>query len=80
MFSQIDKKLAIAPMPSEEQIKDLSMIFKAVVILVEDWELDYVLESWADFGVKVKHFPDFGTPSLDDLHQLFPSPHRFPSP
>lgn len=55
MFSQIDEKLAIAPMPSEEQIKDLSSIFKAVVILVEDWELDYDPESWADFGVKVKH-------------------------
>lgn len=55
MFSQIDEKLAIAPMPSEEQIKDLSMIFRAVVILVEDWELDYDLESWDDFGVKVKH-------------------------
>ena len=72
MVTWIDKKLAIALMPSEEQIKDLSMIFRAVVILAEDWELDYVLESWDDFGVKVKHLPipDFGTPSLDDLQEV----------
>ena len=72
MVTWTDEKLAIAPMPPEEHVMDLSMIFKAVVILVEDRELDYVLESWADFGVKVKHLPipDFGTPSLDDLHEV----------
>ncbi len=59
-------------MPSEEQIKDLSMIFRAVMILVEDWELDYDLELWAEFCAKVKHLPipDFGTPSLDELHEV----------
>ncbi len=40
MATWIDEKLAIAPMPSEEQIKDLSKTFRAVVILVEDGELD----------------------------------------
>ncbi len=57
MVTWIDKKLAMAPMPSEDQIKDLSRTFKAVAILVEDWELDYDMELWAEFCAKVKHLP-----------------------
>ncbi|MEA2076333.1 MAG: dual specificity protein phosphatase family protein [Euryarchaeota archaeon] len=68
----IDKKLAVGPMPSEDLIADLAKTFKAVVVLLEDWELDYDIQIWLKFGLKVKHLPipDFGIPSLDDLHGL----------
>ena len=67
MPTWIDEKLAIAPMPSEDQIPELAKTFKAVVILVEDQELDYDIHQWEKFGVKVKHMPipDFGTPGLN---------------
>ncbi len=50
----------------------MSRTFKAVAILVENWEFDYAPELWAEFGAKVKHLPilDFGTPSLDELHDV----------
>jgi len=41
MPTWIDENLAIAPMPSEDQIPELAKTFKAAVILVEDQELDY---------------------------------------
>ena len=68
----IDDKLAIAPMPSEDLMVELAETFKAVVVLVEDWELDYDLETWNKFDVRVKHLPipDFGAPSLDELQGL----------
>lgn len=68
----IAEKLAIAPMPSEAQIEDLAKTFKAAVVLVEDWELDYDIQLWTKFGVKLKHLPtpDFGTPGLNDLHEV----------
>ena len=37
MPTWIDEKLAIAPMPSEDQIPELAKTFKAVVILVRNW-------------------------------------------
>ena len=72
MTPWIDENLAIAPMPSEDQIPELAVTFKAVVILVEDWELDYDIQLWRKFGVKAKHLliPDFGTPGLNDLHEV----------
>jgi len=72
MPTWIDENLAIAPMPSEDQIPELAKTFKAVVILVEDQELDYDIHQWGKFGVKVKHMPipDFGTPGLNDLHEV----------
>ena len=72
MPTWIDENLAIAPMPLEERIEDLAKTFKAVVVLEEDWELDYDIQQWRKFGVNVKHLPilDFGTPDLNDLHEL----------
>jgi protein-tyrosine phosphatase len=68
----IDDKIAVTPMPAENELKDLAKTFKAVVVLVEEWELDYDLQTWRAFGVTVRHvpIPDFGTPSLDDLREL----------
>jgi protein-tyrosine phosphatase len=68
----IDEKLAVGPMPSEDLIEDLAKTFKAVVVLLEDWELDYDIQVWSKFGLQVKHLPipDFGTPNLADLHGL----------
>jgi len=68
----MDEKLAIAPMPSEDQIEDLAKTFKAVVMLEMDWELDYDIQQWRKFGVNVKHLPipDFGTPGLNDLQEV----------
>ncbi|MCD6203376.1 MAG: hypothetical protein J7I99_03330 [Methanophagales archaeon] len=54
MPTWIDENLAIAPMPSEDQIPELAKTFKAAVILVEDQELDYDIHQWGKFGVKVK--------------------------
>jgi protein-tyrosine phosphatase len=68
----IDDKLAVTPMPVENELEKLAKTFKAVVVLVEEWELDYDLQAWHAFGVTVRHLPipDFGTPSLDDLREL----------
>lgn len=68
----MDNKLAVTPMPLEEELEDLARTFNAVVVLVEDWELSYDIQVWNTFGVNVKHLPipDFGTPSLDDLREL----------
>ena len=69
MTSWMDENLAMAPMPSEDQIEVLAKTFKAVVILVEDWQLEYNPRVWSIFGTDVLHLPipDFGTPSLDEL-------------
>ncbi|MGC9444414.1 MAG: protein-tyrosine phosphatase family protein [Candidatus Methanospirareceae archaeon] len=72
MVIWIDEKLAVTPMPSDAELKDLAGNFKAAVVLVEAWELVYDLHSWTRFGVKIKHLPipDFGTPSLAELREL----------
>ena len=70
MPTWIDEKLAIAPMPPEDKIPELAKTFKAVVILVEDQELDYDIHQWGKFGVKQMPIPDFGTPGLNDLHEV----------
>jgi len=72
MPTWIDENLPIAPMPSEDQIPELAKTFKAVVILMEDQELDYVIHQWEKFGVKVRQMPipDFGMPGLNDLHEV----------
>jgi hypothetical protein len=41
----IDDKIAVTPMPAENELKDLAKTFKAVVVLVEEWELDYDLQT-----------------------------------
>ncbi|HDS45217.1 MAG TPA: protein tyrosine phosphatase [Methanomicrobia archaeon] len=72
MVIWIDEKLAVTPMPSDAELEDLAGCFKAVAVLVETGELEYDLQAWARFGVKVKHLPipDFGTPSLAELREL----------
>ncbi len=72
MVVWIDEKLAVTPMPSDAELEELAESFKAVAVLVESWELEYDLQLWARFGVKVKHLPipDFGTPSLAELREL----------
>ncbi len=68
----IDEKLAVTPMPTNDIVEDLAQTFKAVAVLVEDWELDYDIQLWDTFGVKVNHLPipDFGTPSVDNFRAL----------
>ena len=68
----IDDKLAVTSMPSEYELEAFAQIFKAVAVLVEEWELEYDLQSWNAYGVTVRHLPipDFGTPCLDDLCEL----------
>ena len=68
----IDEKLAVTPMPADDIVEDLAQTFKAVAVLVEDWELDYDIQLWDTFGVKVNHLPipDFGTPSVDNFREL----------
>lgn len=46
MPAWIAENLVMAPIPSEDQIEDLAETFKAVVVLVEDWELDYDVQQW----------------------------------
>lgn len=68
----IDDRLAVTPMPFEDELEDLAQTFNAVAVLVEEWELNYDLETWDSFGVHVKHLPipDFGTPGIDELREL----------
>ncbi|MBN1762021.1 MAG: dual specificity protein phosphatase family protein [Methanomicrobia archaeon] len=68
----IDDKLAVTPMPFEDELEDLAQTFNAVAVLVEEWELDYDLQTWDSFSVHVKHLPipDLGTPGIDELYEL----------
>lgn len=69
MTSWIDENLAMAPMPSEDQIEELAKTFKLVVNLVEGWQFEYDPKLWYTVGTEMIHLPipDFGTPRLDDL-------------
>ena len=41
-FTFIDENVAISPMPYQNLIDELSKQFKAVVILAEEYELEYL--------------------------------------
>ena len=49
-----------------ECAKGLAMMWRMCEFLIHD------IQVWLKFGLKIKHLPipDFGTPSLDDLHGL----------
>lgn len=71
MTSWIDDNLAMAPMPTEDQIEDLAQTFKAVVTLIEDWQFGYDPQLWHNFGTAMLHLPvpDFGIPHLEELSE-----------
>ncbi len=62
----IDDKLAVASMPSRDDVKELAKRFNAVVIACEDRELWYDDRLWEEQGVRVYHVgtPDFRAPPL----------------
>ncbi|WP_297501128.1 dual specificity protein phosphatase family protein [Thermococcus sp.] len=65
----VDDNVAFSPIPSKTDLKDLSSVFQAVTVLVEDYELPYSLEEWGRRGVEVLHspIPDFRAPSFSQL-------------
>jgi len=71
----IDDHVAVSPMPSVNDIDDLSRVFGAVLILVEPHEyggfLDMVIERWMQHSVDVYYLPtpDFHPIQLLDLHR-----------
>ncbi len=68
----IDDKVFIASMPSEEDIEELSKEFSSVVILPENHELEYDVQLWKRYGVEYLHVPikDFRAPSLIELYTI----------
>ncbi len=58
--------------PPEIELDGLAEIFKAVIVLVEEFELPYSLEEWKKRDVEVLHSPieDFTAPSLDQLLEI----------
>ena len=62
----IDDKLAVASMPSRDDVKELAKRFSAVVIVCEDRELWYDDRLWEEQGVRVYRVgtPDFRAPPL----------------
>ncbi len=68
----VDDNVAFSPIPSKTDLKDLSSVFRAVTVLVEDYELPYSLDEWEKRGVKVLHSPieDFTAPSLGQLLEI----------
>lgn len=68
----IDENVAFSRMPHQSEIDELSREFDAVVILVEDFELDYDPQEWKRRNVEVLHFPipDFSAPSIENLLKI----------
>ncbi|WP_297458197.1 dual specificity protein phosphatase family protein [Thermococcus sp.] len=65
----VDENVAFSRMPTEGELDAVAREFKAVVVLVEDYELPYPLEEWEERGVEALHspIPDFGAPSFSQL-------------
>ncbi len=65
----IDGNVAFSRMPSLEEMDDVAETFKAIVVLVEGFELPYSLDEWGKRGVEVFHSPvrDFSAPDLGQL-------------
>ena len=63
--------LAVASMPSEEDLSDVTSGFKGVVVLAERNELLYDLDKLVGAGLKVLYvpIPDFSAPNLIELHE-----------
>jgi len=71
-FTFIDKNVAISRMPYQNAIYNLSKRFKAVVVLAEEHELEYSIESWKKHGVDVLWIPtsDYTAPQLLQLYYI----------
>jgi len=69
-FTFIDENVAISPMPYQNLIDELSKQFKAVVILAEEYELEYDIENWSKFNVDTLWIPtrDFTAPQLLQIY------------
>lgn len=71
----IDENVALSPMPSINDIDELSSVFGAVMILVQPLEygglIDMVIERWMQHSVDVYYLPtpDFHPIQLLDLHR-----------
>jgi len=65
---QVEKNLAISPIPRREDIGSLREFFDSLLLLVMDFEVPYPLEELTD-GFNVLHvpIPDFSAPSLEEL-------------
>ncbi len=68
----VDSYVAFSPMPSDRDVINIAMVFKAVVILVHSYELEYNIDYLKLLGIDVLHIPvdDFSAPSVDVLHDI----------
>ncbi len=68
----LEGEVAFSMAPPEIELDGLAEVFKAVIVLVEEFELSYSLEEWEKRGVEVFHSPieDFTAPSLDQLLEI----------
>lgn len=71
LYAFVDEHVAFGPMPLPGDIDELSRVFGAVVVLVEEHELEYDLDEWGRRGVEVLHVPtpDMRAPPLPRLHR-----------
>ncbi len=73
----ISEKLAVSPMPTFEEIRELSNIFDGVVVLIEPHEypggdIRNYINLWKDVGVEVYYSPtrDFWFPPILELYHI----------
>ncbi|RLG85404.1 MAG: protein tyrosine phosphatase, partial [Thermoprotei archaeon] len=46
LYVFVDDSVALGPMPSPKDLEELSKIFRATVVLVEEHELQYDVDGW----------------------------------
>ena len=66
----VDEKLAVSPMPSEEEVPRLAREYRLVVVLADEYELDYDLGLWYDYDAEVIHIPvpDLRAPPIPSVY------------
>ncbi|WP_297436037.1 dual specificity protein phosphatase family protein [Thermococcus sp.] len=68
----LDDNVAFSRMPMRSELDEVSKVFDAVVVLVEEYAPPYPLEEWRKRNVEVFHspIPDFSAPSLNQLLEI----------
>ncbi|AEH23903.1 protein-tyrosine phosphatase family protein [Pyrococcus yayanosii] len=67
----VTERVAFSPMPTLEELGELLKEFRAFVVLVEDFELEYDIEALEEVvDVLYSLIPDFPAPSLEQLLEI----------
>ncbi|WP_461865355.1 protein-tyrosine phosphatase family protein [Thermococcus sp.] len=68
----ITSQVAFSPMPYPQDIPKLAEQFQAVVVLTDEYELYYEIDTWKKSNVEVLYSPieDFSAPPLEGLIEI----------